>query len=82
MPVSSRALALPPGGGRRASPGAQMVRNLLVMQETWVRSLGRADPMEKEVATHSSSLAWRMPWTQEPRGLQSIGSQSRIGLSD
>ena len=46
------------------------------MQETWVRSLGREDPLEKEMATRSSILAWRIPWTEEPGGLQSTGSQS------
>ena len=45
---------------------AQMVKNLPTMQETWVRSLGREDPLEKEMATHSSILAWRTPWTEEP----------------
>ena len=45
------------------------------MQETWVRSLGREDPLEKEVATHSSILAWRIPGTEEPSGLQSMGLQ-------
>ena len=48
------------------------------MQETWVRSLGREDPLEKEMTTHSSILAWRIPWTEEPGGLQSTGSQ-RVG---
>ena len=49
------------------------------MQETWVKSLGGEDPMEKEVATHSSVLPWKIPWTEEPGGLQSMGSQkSRI----
>ena len=43
------------------------------MQETWVRSLGWEDPLEKEIATHSSILAWRIPWTEEPGGLQSMG---------
>ena len=46
------------------------------MQEMWVPSLGREDPLEKEMATHSSILAWRIPWTEEPGGLQSMGSQS------
>ena len=46
--------------------------------ETWVRSLGQEDPLEKETATHSSTLAWRIPWTEEPGGLQSTGSQ-RVG---
>ena len=45
------------------------------MWETWVRSLGWEDPLEKELATHSSILAWRIPWTVEPGGLQSMGSQ-------
>ena len=57
---------------------AQMVKNLPAVQETWVQSLGREDPLEKEMATHSSILAWRIPWTEEPRGLQSMGSQ-RVG---
>ena len=48
------------------------------MQETWVQSLGGEDPLEKETATHSSILAWRDPWTEEPGGLQSTGSQ-RVG---
>ena len=47
------------------------------MQETWVQSLGQEDPMEKEMATHSSILAWEIPWTEEPGGLQSMGLQSR-----
>ena len=45
------------------------------MRETWVRSLGGEDPLEKEMATHSSTLAWKTPWMEEPGGLQSIGSQ-------
>ena len=53
-------------GGLRASVVAQMVKNLPTMQETWVRSLGWEDPVEKETATHSSILAWRIPWTEEP----------------
>ena len=55
-----------------------MVKNLSAMQkpqETWVRSLGQEDPLEKEMATHSSILAWEIPWTEESGGLQSIGSQ-------
>ena len=58
----------------RASLVAQMVKNLLAMQETQVRYLGQEDPMEKGMATHSSILAWRIPWTEEPGGLQSTGS--------
>ena len=55
-----------------------MVKNLPAMQETWVRSLGREDLLEKEMAAHSSILVWRIPWTEEPGGLQSTGSQ-RVG---
>ena len=54
---------------------AQMVKNLPAVQETWVQSLGWEDPLEKGIATHSSILAWRIPWTEEPGGLQSMGSQ-------
>ena len=56
----------------------QMVKNLPEMQETRVRSLDQDDPLEEGMATHSSILAWRIPWTEEPGGLQSIGSQ-RVG---
>ena len=56
-----------------ASLVAQMVKNLPAMQETRVRSLGQEDPLEKETATHSRILAWRIPWTEEPGGLQSKG---------
>ena len=52
-----------------------MVKNLPVMQETWVRPLGQEDPLEKEMTTQSSTLAWEIPWTEEPGGLQSMGSQ-------
>ena len=45
------------------------------MQDTWVQSLGQEDPLEKEMATHSSILAWKIPWTEEPGGLQSMGAQ-------
>ena len=62
----------------RASLVAQMVKYLLAMQETQVRSLGQEDPLEKEMANHSSSLAWKNPWTEEPSRLQSAGSQ-RVG---
>ena len=50
---------------------AQMVKNLPAVQENWVQSLGQEDPLEKGMATHSSILAWRIPWTEEPGGLQS-----------
>ena len=53
-----------------------MVKNLFLMQETPVSSLGQEDPLEKEKATHSSILGWRIPWTGEPGGLQSMGSQT------
>ena len=55
-----------------------MVKNLTAMQETWVQSLGREDLLEKAMESHSSILAWRTPWTEEPGGLQSVGSQ-RVG---
>ena len=57
---------------------AQMVKHLPTMREIWVRSLDREDPLEKEMATHSSTLAWKIPWMVEPGRLQSIGSQ-RVG---
>ena len=57
---------------------AQMVKNLPTMQETWVQSLGQEDPLDKGMATHSSILTWRIPCTEEPDGLKSLGSQ-RIG---
>ena len=57
---------------------AQKLKHLTAMQETRVQSLGWEDPLEKEMATHSSILAWRIPWTEEPGGLQSMGLQ-RVG---
>ena len=57
---------------------AQRLKHPPAIWETWVRSLGRADPLEKDMATHSSILAWRIPWTEEPGGLQSTGLQ-RVG---
>ena len=65
-----------------ASLVAQTVKNLPAMLQTWVQSLGGEDPLEKEIATHSSILVWRIPWTEEPGGLQSRGSQSRTQLHD
>ena len=56
-----------------ASLVAQKVKRLPAMQETWIRFLGREDPLEKELAIRSSSLAWKIPWTEEPDGLQSMG---------
>ena len=58
-----------------ASLVAQRVKHLPAMQETWVRSLGQEDPLEKEMATHSSTLAWKIPWTEKPARLQSMGLQ-------
>ena len=55
-----------------------MVKHLSTMRETWVQSLGREDALEKEMATHSSTTAWKIPWTEEPGRLQSMGSQ-RVG---
>ena len=59
-------------------PGDSVVKNLPAMQETWVQFLGREDPLEEEMATHSSVLAWEIPWTEEPSVLQSVGLQ-RVG---
>ena len=61
--------------GDKASPVGQMVKNLPAMKETQFPSLGWEDPLEKGMATHSSIFAWRISWTEEPDGLQSIGSQ-------
>jgi len=61
-----------------ASLVAQTVKNRPAMQETWVQSVGWADPLEKGMAIHSSVLAWRIPWSEEPDRLQSMGSQ-RVG---
>ena len=62
----------------KASLMSQMVKNLPAAQETPVQSLGWKNPLEKEMTTHSSTLAWKIPWTEEPGGLQSTGSQ-RVG---
>ena len=63
-------------------PVGLVVKNPPAKQETWVQSLGREDPLEKEMATHSNILAWKIPWTEEPGGQQSMGLQSQMGLSD
>ena len=57
---------------------SQAVKRLSTMQETWVRSLGQEDPLEKEMAIHSSTIAWKIPWTEELGRLQSMGLQ-RVG---
>ena len=62
----------------QASLVAQTVKHLTAVWQTWVRSMVWEDPLEKEMATHSSTLAWKIPWTEEPGRLQSIGSQ-RVG---
>ena len=56
-------------------PGGSVVKNLPAMQETWVQSLGQEYPLEEEMATHSSILAWEIPWTEAPGGVQSMGLQ-------
>ena len=66
----------------RASLVAQRVKHLPAMRETWVWSLGWENSLEKEMATHSRFFAWRIPWTEKPGSLQSMGSQSRTRLSD
>ena len=60
---------------------AQIVKTPPAMQEPWIQSLGWEDPLEKRIANHSSILAWRIPWTEEPGVVQSMESQ-RVGLSD
>ena len=68
---------------QRDFPSGTVIRNPPTKQETWVCSLGQEDPLEKEMATHSSTLAWKIPWTEEPGGLQSMGLQeSWTQLSD
>ena len=62
----------------RDSLVAQTVKNLPAIQEAWVQSLGQENPLEKEMATHSNILAWKISWTEKPRGLQSMGLQ-RVG---
>ena len=63
-------------------PGGSVVKNLPAKQEMQVRSLGQEEPLEEEMATHSSVLAWEIPWTEEPGGPQSTESQSQTQLSD
>ena len=65
-------------GSYGASLVAQMVKNLPAMQETWDQSLGQEDPLEKGMSTHSGILVWRIPWREEPGGLESTGPQ-RVG---
>ena len=65
-----------------ASLVTQLVKILPPMQETRVRSLGRGDLLEKKMATYSYVLSWKIPWTEEPGGLQSMGSQNQTRLSD
>ena len=61
---------------------AQTVKQLSTMRETGVRSLGREDPLEKEMATHSSTIAWKIPWTEEPGRLQSMGSHKELDTTE
>ena len=71
--------AMPPMG----LPGGSVAKNLSARQEMWVRSLGRKHALQRDMATHSRILAWRIPWSEEPGRLQSLGSQkSQTGLSD
>ena len=65
-----------------ASLVAQTIKDLPTTEETQVQSLGQEDPLNKGTATHSNILAWRMPWTEEPGDLQSMGSKSQTRLSD
>ena len=66
--------------GSRSFPGGSVVKTPPPVQEAWVRSLGWEEPLEEEMATPSSILAWRIPWTEGPGGLQSMGSQESTGL--
>ena len=76
MPSSGASLAFfIPLPIMRGFTGGSAVKNLSAMQKTQVQSLGQEDPLEKEMATHSSILAWETPWTEEPGGLQSMGSK-------
>ena len=75
IPRSGRLLDKEMATHSRASLVSQLVKNLPSIWETWVRSLGREDPLERGIATHSSILAWEIPWIEEPSGLQSMGSQ-------
>ena len=72
----------PPQGLLGSSGLAQSIKNLPAMQKTWVRSLGQKYPLENIMATHCSILAWRIPWTEEPGGLPSMGLQSQTRLSN
>ena len=72
-PHTTELINLPQAHYLRASLVAQMVKNLPAIQETWAWFLGQEDPLEKGMATHSSILAWRIPWTEEPGSLQSMG---------
>ena len=65
-----------------ASPGGSVVKNLPAMQETQVRSLDWEHPLEEEMATYSSILAWEIPWTEEPGALQSVGSQKESDMTE
>ena len=71
----------PVSGHEWSFPSVSVVKNLPAKQEIWVRSLVREDPLEREMATCSYILAWEIPWTEEPGGLQSMGSQSQTQLS-
>ena len=70
MGIKTYVLTLP-----QASLMAQMIKNAPAVQETWVQALDQEDPLEKGRATHSTILTWRIPWTEEPGGLQSMGLQ-------
>ena len=77
-PGGIQSMGLQRGGYGWTSLVAQTIKHLSTMWETWVRSLGREDPLEKEMAIHSRTIAWKIPWTEEPGRLQSMGSQ-RVG---
>ena len=77
-PLQPEARGEAEGGGSRPMlvfPNGSVVKNLPAVQETWIQSLAQEDPLQEEMATHSSVLAWEIPWTEETGGLQSMGSQ-------
>ena len=81
LPVSQVTVRGGSGSGEVVSLLAQMVNNLPTMQDTWVWSLGQEDPLEKEISTHSSILAWKIPWTEEPWGREESDTTEWLTLS-
>ena len=82
LPLKNLSLGLGPTESAGASVVAQRVKTLPVMRETWVRSLDQEDHLEEEMATHSSVLAWRIPWTEEPGGLYSSWGRKELDTTE